>query len=1238
MKKYLVLFILAIGISILGFGQVTLPHYDALNYTPGLSLSSQANWTKLNSGDSLLIASGNLTYPNLAASSGNKLTFDAAGVDAAKLFTQQTAGTVYFSFIMKITALGSLNTTGGYFGGFTEGTTTTFGATIWSRSDGAGFDLGINPRTTAANTVWSAGTTALNSTMLVVIAYKIETGASNDSVKMWINPDAATFGGTAPAPTVVAKNATLADLANVNRILIRQDGTSATPFIEMDEFRIGTAWADVTPTGTITAPTTQTRDFTFANILQNQMDVAWTNGNGTNRVVKINTSNSFTTPGDGTSPSASAAYTGPGEQVIYNGAGSSVTVTGLSTATTYWFKAWEYNGAGAGTVYCGLVGANNPLSQATAATATPPIVTTPTATAITATSALLGGTITADGGSPITERGTVWSLTTPVTISDNKLAEGGTAISVFTHTRTGLPFNTLIHYAAYAINNAGPSLSAESSFTTLFGEPTNQASAFAATSPSYSSVTNTWADNDGTQAATGFLIMANLTGTFTNPVDGSQPTSDPNLTDGSGFVYVNHGAQTYTWTGLTSSTHYYFAIYAYTNTGTSIDYKLIPAAPLADVFTSAFIQPLAAWTFDDTPAKPNTPLFVPANFGTQMNSATLYADGSNGSSAFICSLVDTELDAFSGTTLNDPREGAAIVSGVSYCPAGGVSPYANGKAMVIKFSMSALQDPILTFVTRGTATGFNTHQWAWSINGSTFTDFGTNTANTGSSFVTKTLDLSSINAVDGAPEVYLRIIYNGASSPTGNNRLDNIVIRASAATTLAPTVITNLATSVGSTTAILNGTVNANNQTTSVNFEYGLSETYGTTVAGVPASVTGNLTTPVTANLTGLAFNKTYHFRITASNTNGTSNGADQVFSTTCPTPDDAGVISGPTTVCANGTTQYIYTVPAIANATEYVWSFPLGTTFVSGETTNTVTVTFNAGTSSGDVSVFGFNECGDGNGSELYPIVTNQPVAVSVSIVASANPVNSGTSVTFTATPLNGGITPVFVWKVNGITVGTNSSTYTYVPLNNDVVVCTVTSSISCTTGSPANSNQIMMAVTGIPSTLAVTGTVAAGEAICYNATQTITVAGNGTTFEVLLNGGATMIAGQNIIYLPGTKVNAGGYMWGHIAPAGPYCSGKAPEKLVPVEESGLSLMDNSFKIYPNPTSGVFTIEQRGDLTSGQVKVEVLGTLGGRILTTEFQGLRKQELSIKGNPPGIYFVKVSAGEKVQTVKIILTN
>ncbi len=244
------------------YGQVTLPHLDAMDYTAGQALQTQTNWTVLNTGDDLLISAGNLSYSGLAASTGNKVTFDASGIDAAKLFTQQTTGTVYYSFLLNVTALGTLDAVGGYFTGFTEGTTTTFGPTIWTKLDGTGYDIGLNPRTTPANTVWSSAQT-LNNTLFIVVSYEMVGGLANDIVKIWINP---TPGASEPVATLTATN-TGTDLANVNRILIRQDSPNETPFIEMDELRIGTTWADVTPaasnTPTLTATPTTLTGYTY---------------------------------------------------------------------------------------------------------------------------------------------------------------------------------------------------------------------------------------------------------------------------------------------------------------------------------------------------------------------------------------------------------------------------------------------------------------------------------------------------------------------------------------------------------------------------------------------------------------------------------------------------------------------------------------------------------------------------------------------------------------------------------------------------------------------------------------------------------------------------------------------------------------------------------------------------------------------------------------------------------------
>jgi hypothetical protein len=97
----------------------------------------------------------------------------------------------------------------------------------------------------------------------------------------------------------------------------------------------------------------------------------------------------------------------------------------------------------------------------------------------------------------------------------------------------------------------------------------------------------------------------------------------------------------------------------------------------------------------------------------------------------------------------------------------------------------------------------------------------------------------------------------------------------------APIVTTNTATSVGSESAIIHGTVNAKGYNSFVSFEYGTRATYAWTVISIPASVNGSSDSIVTATLTGLNPHTTYHYRVVASNINGLSFGLDKTFTTT---------------------------------------------------------------------------------------------------------------------------------------------------------------------------------------------------------------------------------------------------------------------------------------------------------------------------------------------------------------------
>ncbi|MEI7727274.1 MAG: T9SS type A sorting domain-containing protein, partial [Bacteroidota bacterium] len=167
----------------------------------------------------------------------------------------------------------------------------------------------------------------------------------------------------------------------------------------------------------------------------------------------------------------------------------------------------------------------------------------------------------------------------------------------------------------------------------------------------------------------------------------------------------------------------------------------------------------------------------------------------------------------------------------------------------------------------------------------------------------------------------------------------------------------------------------------------------------------------------------------------------------------------------------------------------------------------------------------------------------------------------------------------------------------------------------------------------------IASGMVTCADAMRTLLIAGNGTTYEVELGGSVTHIAGQRITYYPGTKVFAGGYLHGYISSTfcNPYIHpGDAPVVADNGEQLDPFRPDNSFvRIYPNPTTGNFTLELKGEATSSQVHIEIFGILGDKILSKDMLIEQKQEFSLTDKPVGVYVVHVRSGLDSETQKII---
>ncbi len=329
-------------------------------------------------------------------------------------------------------------------------------------------------------------------------------------------------------------------------------------------------------------------------------------------------------------------------------------------------------------------------------------------------------------------------------------------------------------------------------------------------------------------------------------------------------------------------------------------------------------------------------------------------------------------------------------------------------------------------------------------------------------------------------------------------------------------------------------------------------------------------------------------------------------------------------------------------NKTNYSWSISAGGNITGGNNTSIIQVTWNSSGNQWVKAAYAdANGCIPANPTQ-YDVVVN-PLPSAAGAISGPGTVTAGqTGVVYSVGSIANAIGYTWTLPMGAfITSGTNTNniTVTFGSIASSGII-TVKGTNNCGNGTisadfSVTVNPFVQAMLGLNNV-----TVANGQTNCYNAQQTITVAGSGSYFLVNSGGSATLIAGQNIIFLPGTKVSSGGYMNAYISTNGNYCSQSQSLVLKSVTDSlskgnGPSVL--SFRVYPNPTPGDFTLEFIKKQEPGG-RVEIYGMFGKCLYRNDITNLWKQSFSITDLPAGIYVLKVVSSGGSGLAKIIKTQ
>ena len=448
--------------------------------------------------------------------------------------------------------------------------------------------------------------------------------------------------------------------------------------------------------------------------------------------------------------------------------------------------------------------------------------------------------------------------------------------------------------------------------------------------------------------------------------------------------------------------------------------------------------------------------------------------------------------------------------------------------------------------------------------------------------------------------------------------------------------------------------------------------TTATTCSGTSPNISLTASTPsnfawtigtITGSITGATASSGASINQTLSNPSNATSGSVQYIIT--PTSTTGSCVGNPTTI-----TVTVNPIPAVTNnatattcsgtspnialtasvSSNFTWTIGTITGSITGATASsgasinqTLSNPSNATSGSVQYIVTPTSTTGSCVGDSFNIIVTVDPLPVAAGIISGLPSVCQGqTSVTYTI-PIISSATS-YLWTLPAGANGTSTSNsitidFSTIAMSGDLIV---KGSNSCATG---DSSLLTITVNPLPD--------AAGLITSINS-DSVSINENDVLYTVQpINNATTYIwsySGTGVTFMPSSttttdsvRINfANNATSGNLTVKGHNACGDGLSSVIyPIYVSpvGINEMDNSFiyRIYPNPTKGIISIEI--DFLSEKSELQ-LYNLQGKIIYSEFiynsNNRLIKEINLNAYPKGIYFVKIKNTKIVKVEKVVL--